>query len=43
MAINVCRAGFDVVAFDAKAEATEPVVAAGAVAAESAAGTAASC
>jgi 3-hydroxyisobutyrate dehydrogenase len=43
MAINLCRAGLDVVAFDAKAEATEPVVAAGAVAAESAAGTAASC
>jgi 3-hydroxyisobutyrate dehydrogenase len=43
MAINLCRAGYDVVACDAKAEATEPVVAAGAVAAESAAGTAASC
>jgi 3-hydroxyisobutyrate dehydrogenase len=43
MAVNLCRAGFDVVAFDAKAAATEPVVTAGAVAAESAAGTAASC
>jgi 3-hydroxyisobutyrate dehydrogenase len=43
MAINVLRAGFDVVAFDMRTEATEPVVAAGAVAAESAAGTAASC
>ena len=43
MAINVRRAGFEVIAFDAKAQATEPVVAAGAVAAESAAGTAASC
>ena len=43
MAINVRRAGFDLIAFDAKAEATEPVVGAGAVAAESAAGTAASC
>jgi 3-hydroxyisobutyrate dehydrogenase len=43
MAMNLCRAGYRVVAFDARAEATEPVVAEGAVAAESAPGTAASC
>jgi 3-hydroxyisobutyrate dehydrogenase len=43
MALNLRRAGFGVVAFDAKAEAVEPLVAAGAHAAESAPGTAASC
>lgn len=43
MALNVRRAGFDVVAFDARAEAVEALVTAGAVAAESAPGTAASC
>jgi 3-hydroxyisobutyrate dehydrogenase len=43
MALSVRRAGFEVVVFDARAEAVEPLVAAGAVAAESAPGTAASC
>ncbi len=43
MALNLRRAGFAVVAFDARAEAVEPLVAAGASAAESAPGTAASC
>lgn len=43
MALRLRRAGYDVVAFDARAEAVEPLVAAGAVAAESAPGTAASC
>ena len=43
MALNLRRAGYEVVAFDARAEAVEPLVAAGAVAAESTPGTAASC
>jgi 3-hydroxyisobutyrate dehydrogenase len=43
MALRLRRAGYDVVAFDARAEAVEPLVAAGAIAAESAPGTAASC
>lgn len=43
MALNLRRAGYDVVAFDARAEAVEPLTAAGASAAESAPGTAASC
>jgi 3-hydroxyisobutyrate dehydrogenase len=43
MALNLRRAGFEVVAFDARAEAVEPLVRAGAAAAESAPGTAASC
>lgn len=43
MATNLRRAGFDVVVFDLLAEATEPLVLAGAVAAESAPGVAASC
>jgi len=43
MALSLRRAGFGVVAFDARAEAVEPLVAAGAHAAESAPGTAASC
>jgi 3-hydroxyisobutyrate dehydrogenase len=43
MALNIRRAGFEVVAFDARAEAVEPLVNAGAAAGESAPGTAASC
>ncbi len=43
MALNLRRAGFQVVAFDANARAVEPLLAAGAAAAESAPGTAASC
>jgi 3-hydroxyisobutyrate dehydrogenase len=41
MALNLRRAGFEVVAFDARAEAVEPLTARGAVAAESGPGTAA--
>lgn len=40
---RIRAAGFELVVFDARAEATEPLVAAGAVAAESAPGAAASC
>ncbi len=43
MALNLRRAGYAVIAFDAKAQAVEPLLDAGAVAAESAAGTAAMC
>jgi 3-hydroxyisobutyrate dehydrogenase len=43
MALNLRRAGYDMVAFDAKAQAVEPLQATGASAAESAPGTAASC
>jgi 3-hydroxyisobutyrate dehydrogenase len=43
MALSIRRAGFDLVVFDARAEATEPLVDAGAVAAESVPGAAASC
>lgn len=43
MALNLRRAGYEVVAFDARAEAVEPLQAAGAAAAESGPGTAASC
>jgi 3-hydroxyisobutyrate dehydrogenase len=43
MAANLRRAGFEVSVFDARADATEPLVAMGAVAAETAPGTAASC
>jgi 3-hydroxyisobutyrate dehydrogenase len=43
MALNLRRAGYEVVAFDARAAAVEPLTAAGAVAAESAPGTAAMC
>jgi len=43
MALNLRRAGYEVVAFDARAEAVEPLQAEGATAAESAPGTAASC
>ena len=43
MAANLCRAGYDLVVFDMRNEATEPLAAMGAVAAESAPGTAASC
>jgi 3-hydroxyisobutyrate dehydrogenase len=43
MALSLRRAGFVVIVFDSRAEATEPLVDAGAVAAESAPGTAASC
>jgi 3-hydroxyisobutyrate dehydrogenase len=42
MAASVRRAGFDLIVFDARAEATEPLVAMGAHAAETAPGTAAS-
>jgi 3-hydroxyisobutyrate dehydrogenase len=41
MALNLLRAGFDVVAFDVRAEAVEPLQAAGAIAAESVPNTAA--
>ncbi len=41
--LRLCRAGFRIVAFDARAEAVEPLVQAGATAAESVPGTAASC
>ena len=41
--LRLCAAGFRVVAFDARAEAVEPLVEAGATAAESVPGTAASC
>jgi 3-hydroxyisobutyrate dehydrogenase len=43
VAARVRRAGFEVVVFDARAEATEPLVAMGAHVAETAPGTAASC
>ncbi len=43
MAMNVHRAGYQVVAFDARAEAVEPLTAVGAIAAESGPGTAAMC
>ena len=43
MALRLRRAGYALVAFDARAAAVEPLTAAGAVAAESAPGTAASC
>lgn len=43
MALNVRRAGFELIAFDARAEAVEPLLDAGAAAAESAPGVAASC
>jgi 3-hydroxyisobutyrate dehydrogenase len=43
MALNLRRAAYEVVAFDARAAAVEPLTAAGAVAAESAPGTAAMC
>jgi 3-hydroxyisobutyrate dehydrogenase len=43
IAARVRRAGFEVVVFDARAEATEPLVAMGAHAAETAPGAAASC
>jgi 3-hydroxyisobutyrate dehydrogenase len=43
VAARVRRAGFDVVVFDARSEATEPLVAMGAHAAETAPGAAASC
>ena len=43
MALSLRRAGFDVVAFDVRAEAVEPLVEAGAIAAESVPNTAAQC
>jgi len=43
MALNLRKAGFAVEVFDARAEATEPIVAAGGVAAETCPGCAASC
>lgn len=43
VAARVRRAGFELVVFDARTEATEPLVAMGAIAAETAPGAAASC